>query len=145
MQMVLFVGIQATGKSSFYRERFFNTHVRISLDLLKTRHREELLLKACLKGKQRFVIDKINLTRAERQRYISRAKAARFGVEGYFFDSEVADALRRNRNRVGKERIPDAGIFGARKRLEIPTRDEGFDRLFRVRLMEETGFIVEEC
>ena len=40
MEMVLFVGIQATGKSSFYLERFFRTHVRINLDMLKTHHRE---------------------------------------------------------------------------------------------------------
>ncbi len=144
MQMVLFIGIQATGKSSFYRERFFNTHVRISLDLLKTRHREELLLRACLEGKQRFVVDKMNLTRAERQRYIARAKEAGFSVEGYFFASEVGEALRRNRGRSGIERVPDAGIFGAKKRLELPSREEGFERLFQVRLQEPGGFVVEE-
>ena len=33
MEMVLFVGIQATGKPSFYLERFFRTHVRINLDM----------------------------------------------------------------------------------------------------------------
>ncbi|MBN1315005.1 MAG: hypothetical protein JXA42_06040 [Anaerolineales bacterium] len=38
MQAVIFIGIQATGKSTFFKERFFNTHVRISLDLLKTRN-----------------------------------------------------------------------------------------------------------
>jgi hypothetical protein len=47
MEMILFMGIQATGKSSFYRERFFGTHVRISQDMLKTHRREELLVKAC--------------------------------------------------------------------------------------------------
>ncbi len=55
MEAVLFIGIQATGKSSFYLERFSRTHVRINLDMLKTRHRETLLLKACLQGKIPFV------------------------------------------------------------------------------------------
>ncbi|MEL6944740.1 MAG: ATP-binding protein, partial [Bacteroidota bacterium] len=36
MQAILFIGIQASGKSTFYKERFFNTHVRISMDLLNT-------------------------------------------------------------------------------------------------------------
>jgi predicted kinase len=35
MQAVILVGIQAAGKSPFYRERFFGSHVRISLDLLR--------------------------------------------------------------------------------------------------------------
>jgi predicted kinase len=46
MEAVIFVGIQGTGKSTFYKERFFDTHVRINLDMLKTRHREKLLVQA---------------------------------------------------------------------------------------------------
>lgn len=30
MEAVLLIGVQATGKSSFYKERFFNTHIRIN-------------------------------------------------------------------------------------------------------------------
>lgn len=38
MEAIVFVGIQAAGKTSFYRERFFRTHIRLSLDMLRTRH-----------------------------------------------------------------------------------------------------------
>jgi hypothetical protein len=48
MEAIIFCGIQATGKTGFYKERFLQTHVRISLDLLKTRYREDLLLDACI-------------------------------------------------------------------------------------------------
>ena len=41
MEAVVFMGIQGSGKSSFFRERFFSTHFHISLDLLKTRNREQ--------------------------------------------------------------------------------------------------------
>ena len=75
MEAVIFMGIQGSGKSSFFRERFFSTHVRISLDLLKTRFREQTFLDACLQTEQRFVIDNTNPTRGERQRYIAAAKA----------------------------------------------------------------------
>ena len=48
MEAVIFIGIQATGKSTFYKERFSDTHARINLDMLKTRHREDTLLDACI-------------------------------------------------------------------------------------------------
>jgi len=82
MEAVIFIGIQASGKSSFYRERFFNTHVRINLDMLKTAHRQQVLLDACLASKQPFVIDNTNATIAKRSMFISAAKAAGFRVVG---------------------------------------------------------------
>jgi hypothetical protein len=103
-----------------------------------------LIVKACIEGKTRFVVDNMNLTRAERAGYIALAKSAGFSVVGYFFETEVADALRRNRERGEGERVPVPGIFGANKRLEIPSKAEGFDQLFVVRLNEPHGFTVEE-
>jgi predicted kinase len=41
MELVLFVGLQASGKSTFFVERFLRSHVHLSLDVLKTRHREK--------------------------------------------------------------------------------------------------------
>jgi hypothetical protein len=59
MEAILFIGIQASGKSNFYLERFFRSHVCINGDMLKTRHREGLLVKACLEGKAPFVVDSV--------------------------------------------------------------------------------------
>jgi predicted kinase len=144
MEAVIFIGLQGSGKSSFYKERFFRTHVRISLDLLKTRHRERLFLQACLATDQRFVIDNTNLTRVERSRYIEAAKAARvrYSIVGYYFESKVEDCLRRNAERPEVERIPEVGILSAATRLEFPTWDEDFDQLFHVRLRDDR-FVVE--
>jgi predicted kinase len=144
MHAVIFCGSQATGKSSFYRERFFRTHVRLSLDLLRTRHRERLLLQACLSARQPFVIDNTNPTRGDRARYVEAARAAGFRVSGYFFDSTVEAALRRNAARPPSERVPIAGIRGTFKRLEAPTRAEGFDELFRVTIGDNGEFLVRE-
>jgi len=144
MEMILFMGIQATGKSSFYKARFYRTHVRLNYDMLKTRRREELLLKACIEGKTKFVVDNTNLTCAERARYIPSSRNAGFKVVGYFFESRVGDALRRNSMRNEAERIPDKGILAASARLELPSRGEGFDELFFVRLNDTDGFAVEE-
>jgi predicted kinase len=144
MELIVFIGIQATGKSSFYRERFFNTHVRLNLDMLKTAHREELLVAACLEGKTPFVVDKMNLTRAQRAQYVGPAKDASFKVVGYFFESRLADAIYRNARRSGDERIPEPGIRGASQQLELPSLKEGFDRLFFVRMDGQGGFAVED-
>lgn len=85
MEAVLLIGLQASGKSTFYQQRFFNTHVRISLDLLKTRNREKLLMQLCLETQQPFVVDNTNPTKEERQRYLEAARAAGFRVVGYYF------------------------------------------------------------
>lgn len=141
----MFVGLPGSGKSSFYKERFFNSHVRISLDLLKTRHRETRILDACLETDQRFVIDNTNPTRAERSRFIGAVKAARvrYTISGYYFESKGEECLRRNVRRPESERVPDVAILSAAKKLELPSLDEGFDQLFYVRLTE-AGFVVEE-
>ena len=143
MQAIIFCGIQASGKSTFYRERFFDTHVRISMDMLRTRRRERLLVAACIEGRQPFVVDNTNPTVAERAVYVAPALAARFQVVGYFFAADARAAYERNRRRTGRAAIPPAGLFGTQKRLQLPTLDEGFTRVDRVELVEGHGFRVE--
>ncbi len=145
MEAVIFIGIQATGKSSFYHARFWRTHLRLNLDMLRTRHRERLLFEACLAAKQSFVVDNTNASLAERARYIAPTRAAGFRVVGYYFRSNILDALRRNETREGAARIPDAGIYAAHRRLRLPKYEEGFDDLFDVSMDEAQGkFMVEE-
>ena len=76
MEAIIFTGLQGSGKSSFYKERFFTTHMRISLDLMRTRNRERQFLALCLETGQRFVIDNTNPTRQDRAKYIEAAKEA---------------------------------------------------------------------
>src|SRR5689334_12105754 len=103
MEAVIFIGIQGSGKSHFYRERFFNSHVRISLDLLKTRTRERRMLEWCLETQQPFVVDNTNATTANRKAHIEAAKGRGFRVIGYFFEPNVTEALNRNALRSGKD------------------------------------------
>src|SRR5437899_81752 len=102
METVILIGIPGSGKTTFYRERFFETHVRISLDMLRTRERERALLAACLASKQPFVVDNTNIGRLDRASYIERAKAAGFRVAGYYFRTEVRAAIARNKKRTDK-------------------------------------------
>ncbi|ODA33830.1 AAA family ATPase [Planctopirus hydrillae] len=141
MQAVIFMGLQASGKSSFYKEWFFATHVRISLDLLRTRNRERRLMSMCLETQQPFVIDNTNPTREERAKYIDSAKSAKFCVVGYYFRSQITECIARNQQR--SEPVPEIGILSTARKLELPTFEEGFDTLKYVRLTQ-AGFVVEE-
>lgn len=143
MEAILLIGLPASGKSTFYKERFFGTHVRISRDLLKTPYRSERLLQLCLETDQRFVIDNTNPTAADRAPFIETARARKFRVDGYYFQSRIADCLARNAQRTGDDRVVDAAILTKGKHLQLPQRAEGFDRLFYVRI-EGGQFVVEE-
>ena len=142
MEMVLFVGIPATGKSTFYKLRFADTHVRINGDMLRGNNGcERDLIEACLKHGQPFVIDKMNFTQAHRTPYLERAKEMGFLRTGYYFQSKKAEALARNKNHDRQEKnLPDVAIYNAASKLELPSYEEGFDRLHYVRLDPPNGF-----
>jgi predicted kinase len=143
MELVIFIGIQATGKSSFYRDRFFRTHIRVNLDMLKTRHREQIIFQACLEGKQSLVIDNTNPTIQDRDRYISIAKEHNFRIIGYYFESKISDCLSRNSDRQGNDRVPDVALYDTHKKLELPSLAEGFDELYYVKITPNRSFIIQ--
>ncbi|MBL8901197.1 MAG: ATP-binding protein [Planctomycetes bacterium] len=143
MEAVLLIGIPASGKSSFYAERFASTHLRINLDMLRTRHREKELVATCLRLRQPFVVDDTNASRVERTGHILAARAAGFRVVGYYLSSKLEECLLRNAARAGVARIPEKGVLAAAGRLELPELAEGFDALHFVRLADG-AFVVEE-
>lgn len=145
MEMVLLIGVQGSGKSSFYKERFYRTHLRISRDMLKSPHRERRILQVCLETRQPVVIDNMNLTRQGRAEYLRLAQTAGFRSVGYFFQTSVAESLQRNAQRTGPEKIAKPGIFTAHKRLEPPAKAEGFAQLFIVKIDVGGDFLTEEC
>ena len=140
MECVLLIGLPAAGKSGFYRDRFASTHDHVSKDLLRNNRRPDRrqaqLITASLASGRSVVVDNTNATRAARAAIITMARVRGADVSGYYFPIDAQEALRRNRARHGRERVPDAAIFTVRKRLEPPTPAEGFDRLFVVKLNE---------
>ena len=141
MEMILFIGIQASGKSTFYKEKFFNTHLRISKDLLKTKNREKQLLEYCLKTQTSLVIDNTNVTKEIRKKYIDIFSNMKIPIIGYYFKTNLQRSLEWNKNRTGKENIPEIGILGTYNKLEIPTLDEGFSKLYYVDVLEKNYVI----
>jgi predicted kinase len=144
VQAIIFIGIQASGKSTFFKQRFFHSHVRINLDMLRTRYREKRLTEICIELTQPFVVDNTNPSIDERARYILPAKQAGFEVIGYYFQSRIADSIQRNKDRHTEQQIPERGILGAAARLKRPSLNEGFDRLYYVRIIPDLEFSVED-
>ena len=142
MECVILIGLPGSGKSTFYRERFASTHALVSKDVMRNnrqpqRRQEQLLTEALAAGRS-VVVDNTNPRIADRAPIIAIARRFGADVAGYFFPTDAGVALRRNRAREGRERVPDVAIFATRKRLELPTYDEGFDHLFTVGVKEET-------
>ena len=142
-QIIILIGIPASGKSTFAATHFSAEYVRISLDVLHKRSKEARELSGAIAKKLDIVVDNTNVSRAERKRFIEPAKAAGYEVIGFYFQSVIEDCLKRNAQRSGKARIPDVGVIARANALELPSRDEGFDKLYYVKIADD-GFNVEE-
>jgi predicted kinase len=146
MELVIFTGLQASGKSTFYGVRFAATHEYVSKDRFrhnKNRNRRQRhLIEASLRAGNSVVVDNTNPMVEDRGPLIKLGREYGARVSGYYFESSVRECIERNRRRTGKERVPDVAIYATAKRLVPPSYDEGFDRLFSVRLTEEPAFQV---
>ena len=95
-QMILFIGIQASGKTTFYTKVLSqHGYVHINLDTLHTRHKERVAISECYKQGVSFVVDNTNPEKADRARYITEAKQHGYEVIGVYFQSILKDCIAR--------------------------------------------------
>jgi predicted kinase len=132
-ELIIFVGVQAAGKSTYYGANFATTHVHVSKDLMKNvRDREtrqrQMIAQALAEGRP-VVVDNTNPTPAVRAPLIELGRSHGARVVAYFFETVVKDAVVRNRLREGKARVPDVVIYVAARKLVAPSLDEGFDEV----------------
>jgi predicted kinase len=136
MQAVVLCGVQGSGKTTLYRDRFLATHVHLSLDVLRSRAREAELLRACLENREPFVVDNTNPTPADRARYVEPAREAGFKVVGYLVEADPAEAFAR----AG---IPPSRIAATARAFQRPTLEEGFDELWHATAAPGGGWRIE--
>lgn len=141
-ELVVLVGLQASGKSTLFGERFAATHEHVSKDLFphnKNRNRRQAqLIEAALSAGTPVAVDNTNPTPEDRRAIVEIGRRHGAKIVGYYFEPAVRSCIKRNRRREGKERVPDVAIYATAKRLVAPSFSEGFDELFRVRMTEST-------
>ena len=146
MELIIFVGLQASGKSTFYRARFSTTHEHVSKDLFRNNkdrnRRQRQLIEAALRAGNPVVVDNTNPTVEERRPLIGLGREYGAKIVGYYFESQVRRCLDRNRQRTGKARVPDVALYATAKRLARPSYSEGFDELYVVHITVDSEFEV---
>lgn len=138
-QAIIFMGIQASGKTTFYEQMLADKgYIHISLDVLHTRKKEDLLLVDCLENGRSLVVDNTNPEVSVREKYITKAKEHGYQVIGIFFQSRVKDCMRRNEQRGLK--VPQKAIACTSRNLQLPSLEEGFDELYFVSINNNNQF-----
>src|SRR3954447_11617413 len=141
MEAVILCGVQGSGKTTLYRDRFLETHARISMDLLRTRARETALLKVRLETRMPFVVDNTNPTVADRARYVVPAREAGFKRVAYLV--EVDHVVAASRNVLRARPVPASGLRDVGRRLIRPAPEEGFDELWHATAGADGGWRIE--
>lgn len=145
-ELVIFVGLQASGKSTFFRVRFEETHEHVSKDLFRNNknpnRRQRELIEAALGAGTPVVVDNTNPTVEERRALISLGREHGAKIVGYYFESRTNRCLARNRQRSGRARVPDVALYATAKKLARPSYAEGFDELYDVWISADSAFEV---
>lgn len=133
LELIIFVGIQAAGKSTYFRDHLAATHMHVSKDLMtNTRDREtkqRRMIAQSLAAGRSVVVDNTNPTIVARAPLIEIGRAYRARVVAYFFDTTPKDAIARNHLREGKARVPPPAIYLTARKLVPPSLEEGFDEV----------------
>src|SRR2546430_2286649 len=95
-ELILFVGLQGSGKSSFYRARFAGTHDLVSKDRFPNNRnparRQRQLVEESLGAGRSVVIANTNARPEDRAELIALARAFGAAVVGYYFESRLPGA-----------------------------------------------------
>ncbi len=133
LELIIFVGLQGSGKTTYYQKHFAATHVHISKDLMaNVRNRDAQQMKQAeeaLASGRSVVVDNTNPTRESRAALIAAGKKHGARVIAIGFEPHVPTSIMRNRQREGKARVPDVAIFMTKKKLVAPSIEEGFDEV----------------
>jgi predicted kinase len=137
MELIIFVGLQGSGKTTYYHEHFAATHVHVSKDLMaQARNREAkqmMQIDAALAAGRSVVVDNTSPTLESRAPLIAAGKQRGARVIAIYFDPHIPTILMRNEQREGRARVPKVAIFATKKKLVAPSTAEGFDE---VRIVE---------
>ncbi|HWZ17569.1 MAG TPA: ATP-binding protein [Ktedonobacteraceae bacterium] len=145
MELIILMGLQASGKSTFSRTQFAETYEHISKDLLKSsknknknQKQAERIVRA-FQEKRSVVVDNTNVTMQDRLLLIDIGRSYDATIIGYYFQPDVLSSRTRNMQRTGKAQVPEKAIFITAHKFEPPSYAEGFDALYYVRIGKDSS------
>lgn len=147
LELVLLIGLQGAGKSTFRRKFFDATHRVVSKDLLgnnrRPQRRQLELIHEALEQGISVVVDNTNPRTEDRAALIEVARQYEARVRGFYLSCSVETSQSRNALRPERERVSDVGILATAKVLRRPSRAEGFEELYYVTTTATGEFVVD--
>ncbi|GAA3739418.1 putative kinase [Spinactinospora alkalitolerans] len=145
-EVAVLIGLQASGKTTFYRRSLAATHEHVSKDAFpnarRRQRRQMRMITDALAAGRDVAVDNTNPAPEEWRPIIEAAHEHGAEVVGYWFPPDLAGSLERNAARRGRARTPDVGVYATFKRLRRPRPADGFDRLYAVGFDGTGGFTV---
>ena len=155
MELIMFVGIPASGKSTQSEQYRQQGYLVLSSDeiresLLAQTNPEEMTGKEktnihsrvfeqirkrtgeALKQGQSVVVDATNLGRKRRMNFLSQFSRIPCVKKCILFVTPAEICMERNRNRTGSARVPDTGMYRMLCNFECPNYWEGWDEIIPV-------------
>src|SRR5688500_12678847 len=124
MELVILCGLQASGKSTFRRERLPDLVV-VSKDLMPNNRRREQrqreLIADALAAGQSVVVDNTNPAPSDRAPLVAIGRAQGASTVAYCFDADFETCVERNAGRSGRAQVPFVGLVDVARRLKPPT------------------------
>ncbi|MEU3522674.1 ATP-binding protein [Streptomyces sp. NPDC038707] len=143
--LAVLVGLQASGKSTFYARCLSDRYELVGKDLFprgarNKQARQMRLVTEHLAAGRPVAVDNTNPSPGEWDPLIEAARSHGATVTAYWFPPDVPGSLRRNAAREGRARVPDVGLLATLKRLRRPSAADGFDAVYEVRFDGRGGF-----
>ena len=129
-ELVVMVGVQGSGKTTWVAQHLAGTHVVVSKDhwpnARRRQARQQRVVAEHLAAGRSVVVDNTNPSREERSALVELAREAGVPVRAVWLDVPLETCLRRNAARTGRALVPLVGVLATVDRFVPPSSEEGF-------------------
>lgn len=143
-ELIIFIGLPGSGKTTFYQRHFASSHVQISKDRMphnrRPERRQQQLVGEALQHGRSVVVDNTNPSVESRAALLEIGRANGAVLIGYYFEVPKTVCVERNRQRTGRAKVPDVAIYVTAAKLRPPQPEEEYDE---VHIVDQNGLTKE--
>lgn len=147
LEVIIMMGIPGSGKSTFAWN--FPEHIHINQDRLGNRSDCINAMKRALSQNKSVVIDRTNITRAQRKYFLDVAKDYGASISCIFLDYPALECIERIKARKEHETLPSSTpeakiievVAKFNNSLELPEYHEGFTNIFHSTTFNDPEFV----